>query len=148
MEALPEQERSAGSVIRKWIFEWSIKVSFSDPANTTLRFKLRRSCAIQKAALDVVRLSGFSEDLRPSQKANLQPLFFPVVRAYRYEATSVAGFIQQLAVCYVGRGYWFYVTGTVPEHKDPAEKFNATRHEESRRMNGTAIKDHPADGKP
>lgn len=38
---------------------------------------------------------------------------------YRCVATSVEGFIQQLAVCFVGRGYWFYVTGIVPEHKDP-----------------------------
>jgi hypothetical protein len=38
---------------------------------------------------------------------------------YRCEATSVAGFIQQLAVAYVGRGYFFYVTGEIPERKDP-----------------------------
>jgi hypothetical protein len=38
---------------------------------------------------------------------------------YRCEATSVAGFIQQLAVAYVGRGYLFYVTGEIPERKDP-----------------------------
>jgi len=39
---------------------------------------------------------------------------------YRCEATSVQGFIQQLAVSYVGRGYWFYVAGAVPEGKDPS----------------------------
>jgi len=38
---------------------------------------------------------------------------------YRYVATSVAGFIQQLAVAYVTHGYYFYVTGAIPEHKDP-----------------------------
>lgn len=38
---------------------------------------------------------------------------------YRYEATSIPGFIQQLAVGYVGRGYFFYVMGRVPEGKDP-----------------------------
>src|SRR5690349_14881615 len=38
---------------------------------------------------------------------------------YRCEATSVAGFVQQLAVAYVGRGYFFYVTGEIPERKDP-----------------------------
>ena len=38
---------------------------------------------------------------------------------YRCEATSVAGFIQQLAVAYVGRGYFFYVAGVIPERKDP-----------------------------
>lgn len=39
---------------------------------------------------------------------------------YRAEATSVPGFIQQLAVAYVRNGYFFYVTGRVPGHKDPA----------------------------
>ncbi len=39
---------------------------------------------------------------------------------YRCVATSVAGFVQQLAVCYVARGYYFYVTGRIPERKDPA----------------------------
>src|SRR5438270_14075747 len=38
---------------------------------------------------------------------------------YRCEATSLEGFLQQLAVCYVGRGYWFYVTGFIPPDKDP-----------------------------
>jgi hypothetical protein len=40
--------------------------------------------------------------------------------SYRCVATSVAGFVQQLAVCYVARGYCFYVTGRIPERKDPA----------------------------
>src|SRR5262249_58756454 len=40
---------------------------------------------------------------------------------YRCEPTSVPAFIQQLAVCYVGRGYLFYVTGRVPERKDPRQ---------------------------
>jgi len=39
--------------------------------------------------------------------------------AYRCEAVSLEGFIQQLAVCYVGRGYCSYVSGTVPPDKDP-----------------------------
>lgn len=38
---------------------------------------------------------------------------------YRCEATSVEGFIQQLAVSYITNGYWFYVTGEIPVHKDP-----------------------------
>lgn len=38
---------------------------------------------------------------------------------YRCEATSVAGFIQQLAVGYIARGYCFYVVGKVPNGKDP-----------------------------
>ena len=40
---------------------------------------------------------------------------------YRCEAVSVEGFIQQLAVAYVARGYLFYVAGRVPDHKDPRQ---------------------------
>ena len=40
---------------------------------------------------------------------------------YRYEATSVAGFVQQLAVAYIAKGYYFYVAGKIPDHKDPAK---------------------------
>lgn len=40
--------------------------------------------------------------------------------AYRYETTSPEGFIQQLVTNYVPHGYWFYVTGWVPEGKNPA----------------------------
>ena len=40
--------------------------------------------------------------------------------AYRYVATSVAGFVQQLAVGYIAHGYYFYVRGWIPETKDPA----------------------------
>lgn len=39
---------------------------------------------------------------------------------YRCVATSVEGFVQQLAVAYITHGYWFYVAGTIPEGKDPA----------------------------
>jgi len=39
---------------------------------------------------------------------------------YRCVAQSVEGFVQQLAVAYISRGYWFYVTGRVPESKDPS----------------------------
>lgn len=38
---------------------------------------------------------------------------------YRYEATSVEGFVQQLAVSYLKNRYWFYVQGEVPSGKDP-----------------------------
>lgn len=37
---------------------------------------------------------------------------------YRCEAVSVEGFVQQLAVSYVSKGYYFYVTGHLPEGKD------------------------------
>jgi hypothetical protein len=39
---------------------------------------------------------------------------------YHCEATSVAGFIQQLVSCYLPHGYWFYVSGIVPPGKDPS----------------------------
>ncbi len=39
---------------------------------------------------------------------------------YRCVATSVEGFVQQLAVAYITHGYWFYVAGQIPEGKDPA----------------------------
>jgi hypothetical protein len=38
---------------------------------------------------------------------------------YRAEATSIEGFVQQIACCYLRHGYWFYVTGVVPAKKDP-----------------------------
>lgn len=38
---------------------------------------------------------------------------------YRCEATSVAGFVQQLASGYLPHGYWLYVSGYVPEGKNP-----------------------------
>jgi len=37
---------------------------------------------------------------------------------YRHVAASKVGFVQQLAVGYVSHGYWYYVTGCIPEHKD------------------------------
>ena len=43
---------------------------------------------------------------------------------YRYRATSIEGFVQQLAVSYVTHGYWFYVSGWIPQGKDP-EKIDA-----------------------
>lgn len=39
---------------------------------------------------------------------------------YPCVAASVEGFIQQLAVSYISNGYFFYVTGQVPERKDPS----------------------------
>ena len=40
---------------------------------------------------------------------------------YRSEATSVEGFVQQIACCYLRHGYWFYVTGRIPDRKSPEE---------------------------
>ena len=39
---------------------------------------------------------------------------------YRCEAASVEGFVQQLACNLVNKGYWHYVVGNIPPHKDPA----------------------------
>src|SRR5580658_8259322 len=39
--------------------------------------------------------------------------------SYRCVATSVAGFVQQLAVAYVANGYYYYVMGRIPPHKEP-----------------------------
>jgi hypothetical protein len=38
---------------------------------------------------------------------------------YRCVATSPEGLIQQVAVCYLRHGYWWYVTGRIPRGKDP-----------------------------
>ena len=40
---------------------------------------------------------------------------------YRCEAMTLDGFIQQLAVSYLRHGYFFYVTGTIREGKDPRD---------------------------
>lgn len=37
--------------------------------------------------------------------------------SYHYLAASVPGFVQQLAVAYIARGYYFYVAGHVPVGK-------------------------------
>lgn len=61
---------------------------------------------------------------------------------YRCEATTLEGFVQQLACGYLQHGYWFYVTGQIPAGKDPAgvdqkllERYSvaASRWERSRR---------------
>ena len=36
---------------------------------------------------------------------------------YRAVTTSVEGFVQQIACCYLRHGYWFYVKGHVPQNK-------------------------------
>ena len=38
---------------------------------------------------------------------------------YRAVTTSVEGFVQQIACCYLRHGYWFYVKGRVPDGKLP-----------------------------
>lgn len=64
------------------------------------------------------------------------------MKHYRCEAKTVEGFIQQVAVSYLTHGYWFYVTGRVPERKDPSDVdaklavkygINASKKERARR---------------
>ena len=43
------------------------------------------------------------------------------MRSYRCEAKTAGGFVQQLAVCYIGRKYYHYVMGHIPSEKDPRE---------------------------
>jgi len=38
---------------------------------------------------------------------------------YRAVTTSVEGFVQQIACCYLRHGYWFYVKGRIPDGKRP-----------------------------
>jgi len=38
---------------------------------------------------------------------------------YRCVATSLEGFVQQLACNYLPHGYWYYVVGRIPARKDP-----------------------------
>jgi len=38
---------------------------------------------------------------------------------YRAVTTSVEGFVQQIACCYLRHGYWLYVKGRVPDGKRP-----------------------------
>lgn len=58
---------------------------------------------------------------------------------YRWNATTLEGFVQQLAVAYVARKYFFYVTGWVPQRLTAAEhdermlaKFDVARSKWSR----------------
>lgn len=39
---------------------------------------------------------------------------------YRCEAVSVEGFVQQLACNLVNKGYWYFVSGNIPQKKDAA----------------------------
>jgi hypothetical protein len=39
--------------------------------------------------------------------------------AYRCVASSPEGLVQQVAVCYLRHGYWWYIAGGIPKGKDP-----------------------------
>jgi hypothetical protein len=51
-------------------------------------------------------------------KKQFLPFFFCIGgKMYRFEAVSIEGLIQQIAVSYIVNGYWYYVTGRIPEDK-------------------------------
>ena len=54
----------------------------------------------------------------PGSAAKLPFLFLTVPMDYQAEATTLEGFIQQLAVGYLCRGYWYYFQGVIPAGKD------------------------------
>lgn len=61
------------------------------------------------------------------------------ISKYNWQATTLEGFVQQLAVGYVARRYFFYVTGAVPKRLDALEhdrrmldKFEVARSKWSR----------------
>lgn len=38
---------------------------------------------------------------------------------YKYEVTSLVGFLQRVATHLLPKGYYFFVQGNVPDGKDP-----------------------------
>jgi hypothetical protein len=87
---------------------WLVAFGFAHP--------LTRFCVLKEATNG----SGFMEASGSSQSGQgASPLVRRLMR-YRAEATSLEGFVQQIACCYLRHGYWFYVTGHIPKSKDPA----------------------------
>ena len=59
---------------------------------------------------------------------------------YKYEVTSLVGFLQRVATHLLPKGYYFFVQGTLPEGKDPAvldakllSKYDVAKSEGARR---------------
>jgi hypothetical protein len=59
---------------------------------------------------------------------------------YKYEVTSLTGFLQRVATHLLPKGYYFFVQGTLPEGKDPAAldakllaKYDVAKSEGARR---------------
>jgi hypothetical protein len=59
---------------------------------------------------------------------------------YRYEVTSLTGYLQRVATHLLPKGYYFFVQGVVPEGKDPAAldakllaKYDVAKSEGARR---------------
>ena len=66
----------------------------------------------------------FSQEETAPGLADMQPHLFVVAvtqrgaMPYRCAASSPEGLVQQVAVCYLRHGYWWYVTGRIPKDKD------------------------------
>jgi len=59
---------------------------------------------------------------------------------YKYEVTTLVGFLQRVATHLLPKGYYFFVQGTLPEGKDPAaldakflSKYDVSKSEGARR---------------
>jgi hypothetical protein len=59
---------------------------------------------------------------------------------YKYEVTSLVGYLQRVATHLLPKGYYFFVQGTVPDRKDPAAldqkfltKYDVAKSEGARR---------------
>ena len=57
---------------------------------------------------------------------------------YKWNATTLEGFIQQLAVAYVARKYFFYVSGHVPTRRSAAE--HDERMPPSQRLTASSVR--------
>jgi hypothetical protein len=63
--------------------------------------------------------NGFGFSIGLSRQINPFIFVFQSVMTYRVETTSIGGFIQQMAVSCVAKGYFFYVAVSIPRDKDP-----------------------------
>ena len=59
---------------------------------------------------------------------------------YKYEVTSLVGYLQRVATHLLPKGYYFFVQGVVPEGKDPTQldakllaKYDVAKTEGARR---------------
>ena len=63
-----------------------------------------------------------------------------MIDGYKYEVTSLVGFLQRVATHLLPHGYWFFTQGVVPEGKDPSAldakllaKYDVVKSEGARR---------------
>lgn len=79
---------------------------------------LNRGCDEGKVRSPINFSKGF-ELSGACAENKLQILSRHRAKPYRCAALSVEGFVQQLSVAYVSRGYFFYVASSIPEGDDP-----------------------------